>query len=89
MTNSTNSNLNIPVAELLSTIFEHQKTSNEAMIQNLVENMAKLFVQSEDQREAPLPRTNIPDFYGNPSDDVNSWLFIIEQYFRATNTSSR
>lgn len=60
-----------------------QSQSQEHQLRLILEGLAG---NGNAHKERTLPRLNVPDFYGKPAEDVNSWLFILQQNFEATGT---
>lgn len=75
------------IVELLSKLLEKQQRNQESSTNALLESFGQQLLYSLGAKEPSLPRTSIPEYHGLPSEDVNSWLFLVEHYFRAHNVA--
>ena len=75
------------IIELFAKVLEKQQKNQETIMNSMLETFGQQMLYSLGTKEHGLPRANLPEFHGLPSEDVNSWLFLVEHYFRAHNTA--
>jgi hypothetical protein len=75
------------IVELLSALLEKQQKNQDKSTNALLESFGQQMLYSLGAKEQTILRPNIPEYHGLPSEDVNSWIFLLEHYFRAQNVA--
>ena len=63
--------------KLVTTLMEKFDQKSERAFGEFKSALARQYTTAVAPR--PTPKINIPDFYGNPGDDISTWLFQAEQ----------
>lgn len=68
------------VLAALASLIQQQGQSFEGKLQLLIESLAGLHPPKDPAgSERPIPKLNVPNYHGYPSEDVGNWIFILKQ----------
>lgn len=73
------------IIELFAKVLEKQQKNQETIMNSMLETFGQQMLYSLGAKEQALPRASLPEFHGLPTEDVNSWIFLLEHYFRGHN----
>ena len=75
------------IIELFAKVLEKQQKNQETIMNSMLETFGQQMLYSLGAKEQALPRASLPEFHGLPTEDINSWIFLLEHYFRGHNVA--